>query len=83
MINLTKNETQLARTVQRARERSIIIPTFEQQKNPTLIPQKIAAGLKDTGLWDRIRTRLAYRIMNQVDSAVIVHHMGKNRNNQL
>ncbi|MHA2249715.1 MAG: amino acid permease [Candidatus Kariarchaeaceae archaeon] len=46
-------------------------------------PDAVLIGhTKDTGLWDRIRTRLAYRILNKVDSAVIVYHMPKNSENQ-
>jgi len=52
MIDLTINETQLARSIQRARERGIIIPTFRQQKKPSLIPAAVKAKLKDIGLWD-------------------------------
>jgi len=52
MIDLTVNEEQLARTIQRARERRIIIPTFRQQKNPDLIPEKIGEKLKNIELWD-------------------------------
>jgi cysteine synthase A len=52
VIDLTIHKTQLERTVQRARERNIIVPTFAQQRNPALIPQGIKAGLKDVGLWD-------------------------------
>jgi len=52
MINLTINEEQLERTIKRAREKNIIIPTFEQMKNPELIPDKIKDNLKDVGLWD-------------------------------
>ena len=33
MIDLTINETVLDRVIERAKERNIIIPTFEQQKN--------------------------------------------------
>lgn len=46
------NEEVLARTVKRCREKNIILPTFEQMKNPDLIPQKIKDGLKNIGLWD-------------------------------
>ncbi len=46
MINLTINEKQLERTIKRARERNIIIPTFAEQKNPELIPDKIKDKLK-------------------------------------
>ena len=52
MIDLTINEEQLKRTVKRARERNIVIPTFEQMKNPDLVPQKIKDRLKSVGLWD-------------------------------
>ncbi len=52
MINLKIDEAQLARTVQRARERGIIIPTFKQQKDPSLIPDAIQSKLKKIGLWD-------------------------------
>ncbi len=52
MIDLTINEEQLKRTVQRAKERNIAIPTFEQMKNPDLILRKVKDQLKDVGLWD-------------------------------
>jgi cysteine synthase len=52
MIDLTIDEQQLKRTVQRARERNIIIPTFEQMENPSLIPDGIKKKLRDIGLWE-------------------------------
>lgn len=52
MIDLTINEKQLKKTIERAKEKNIIIPTFEQMKNPELIPDKIKDKLKDIGLWD-------------------------------
>lgn len=60
-IDLTVHKDRLERTVQRVRERNIIIPTFAQQKNPELIPGKIKTELKDIGLWD-IHPRNLYRI---------------------
>ncbi|TXT54620.1 MAG: Pyridoxal-5-phosphate-dependent protein subunit beta [Candidatus Thorarchaeota archaeon] len=51
MIDLTRNEEQLARTVKRCRERNIVIPTFEQLKNPELIPDQIKEELKKIDLW--------------------------------
>lgn len=42
----------LAKTIARARERNIILPTFAQQKDPSLVPAGISARLKDVGLWD-------------------------------
>jgi cysteine synthase len=52
MIDLSIDREQLERTVQRARERNIIIPTFAQMKDPSLIPAEIKKRLKDVGLWD-------------------------------
>jgi cysteine synthase A len=52
MIDLSIHEEQLKRTVQRARERNIIIPTFAQMKNPALIPTGVKAKLANVGLWD-------------------------------
>mgnify|MGYP000866028654 FL=1 len=52
LIDLTVNEDQLKETVELAKERKIIIPTFKQMKNPKLVPDKIKTELKKTGLWD-------------------------------
>ncbi len=61
MIDLTINEEQLERTIQRAREREIIIPTFNQQKNPDKIPKKIREKLRNVELWD-INSHNLFRI---------------------
>lgn len=42
----------LEKTIERARARNIILPTFAQQKDPRLVPAAISARLKDVGLWD-------------------------------
>jgi cysteine synthase A len=52
MIDLTVYQAQLERTVQRARERNIIVPTFAQMKDPALIPDAVKEKLGDVGLWD-------------------------------
>jgi cysteine synthase A len=52
MIDLTVHPEQLKRTVQRARERHIVVPTFAQMKDPSLVPQEVKARLKEIGLWD-------------------------------
>ena len=52
MIDLTINPEALQRTVELARDRNIIIPTFKQQRDPSLIPEKIVDRLKNVGLWD-------------------------------
>ena len=52
MIDLTINSEKLARAVAKAKERNIIIPTFKQQRDPSLIPDAIVSRLKTIGLWD-------------------------------
>ena len=52
LIDLTVDETQLKRTAQAARERSIVIPTFAQMRNPSKVPPAVQERLKHTGLWD-------------------------------
>ncbi len=46
------NEAVLARTAARCRERNIIIPTFAEQKDPSLVPEPIKKRLAGVGLWD-------------------------------
>jgi cysteine synthase len=46
------NEAVLEKTVRLCRERNIIIPTFAEQRDPSLIPEKIRRRLADVGLWD-------------------------------
>ena len=45
MIDLTINDKQLKATIQCAKERHIIIPTFREMKNPDLIPESIKKEL--------------------------------------
>jgi cysteine synthase len=61
MIDLEIIHDRLERTVQRARERDIIIPTFRQMKDPALIPETIRKELAGIGLWD-IHPRNLFRI---------------------
>ncbi|WP_136798208.1 pyridoxal-phosphate dependent enzyme [Desulfosediminicola ganghwensis] len=58
MLDLTINQKGLERAVQRAREKNIIIPTFEQMRNPSLIPEPIRNKLGNLGLWDLDPTNL-------------------------
>jgi len=44
------NEPVLKRTAQRCRERGIVIPTFQQMRNPASIPDAIKAKLKGVGI---------------------------------
>ncbi len=58
MIDLTVYEESLARTVERARERNIVIPTFAMMKDPGLMPDRIKKELKSIGLWDIVPQNL-------------------------
>ncbi|MBN2175532.1 MAG: pyridoxal-phosphate dependent enzyme [Bacteroidales bacterium] len=49
---MSNPEEILQNTIQRCRERHIIIPTYKQMRNPELIPEKIKEKLKRIGLWD-------------------------------
>ena len=51
----------LENTVKRCRERNIIIPTYEQMRDPGRIPPRIVQELKDIGLWD-LHPRNLFRI---------------------
>jgi len=61
MIDLTVMEDRLERVVTRARERNIVIPTFEQMKDPSKTPEKIKKELSGIGLWD-VDPRNLFRI---------------------
>jgi len=52
LINKVTNEKALENAVKIYKERGIILPTFKQQQNPDLIPDKIKDQLKNIGLWD-------------------------------
>ena len=51
-IDLTVYKDRRERAVKRARERGIIIPTFAEMKDPTLIPEPIKKRLKEISLWE-------------------------------
>jgi len=52
MIDLTVHEESLARTVRRAKERNILLPTFAEMKHPETLPEEIKERLAKAGLWD-------------------------------
>lgn len=60
-IDLTVHEDRLKNSIQRARERNIIIPTFAQMRDPDRMPEKIKEELAGLGLWD-VNPRNLYRI---------------------
>lgn len=58
---MTDSDQILARTIQRCRERNIIIPTYRQMRNPGEVPPEIQTGLKGIGMND-INPRNLFRI---------------------
>ncbi len=58
---MTDRERVLANTVQRCRERDIIIPTYAEMRDPSLVLPGIRAELADIGLWD-LHSRNLYRL---------------------
>jgi cysteine synthase A len=60
-IDLTIYEDRRERAIKRVRERNIIIPTFAQMRDPSLVPDKIKEELAGIGLWD-LNPRNLFRI---------------------
>jgi cysteine synthase len=52
MINLKLNDKARKNNIRRCKEKTIVIPTFAQMKNPDSAPSKIKEQLKKVGLWD-------------------------------
>lgn len=52
MLDLTINQENLDKNIQKAKENNIIIPTFAMMRNPELIPEKIKERLGEVGVWD-------------------------------
>jgi cysteine synthase len=46
------DEAVLSRTVERFRERRILLPTFAQMRDPSAAPEPIKRRLNDVGMWD-------------------------------
>ena len=60
-IDLTIEKSRRANAIKRAKERSIVIPTYAQMKDPSKIPANVKDELKNIGLWD-IHPRNLFRI---------------------
>jgi cysteine synthase A len=69
------HEEVLAKTIQRCRERGIVIPTFAQMRDPDLIPASVKARLPDVGLWDVDPINL-FRITWKNDPASGLYNQG-------
>jgi len=52
IIDKVTNQKALENAIKRFKERGIILPTFKQQQNPELVPDKVKEKLKSVGLWD-------------------------------
>jgi len=46
------NKEVLKKTINRCKEKGIVLPTFAQMKDPTKVPDFIKSKLKGVGLWD-------------------------------
>ncbi len=71
----TINEAVLEKTVQRCRERNIVIPTFAQQRDPSTVPSWVKERLPDVGLWDLDPVNL-FRITWKNDPATGLYNSG-------
>ena len=61
MIDLTVHPDQMKASADRCAERGIVVPTFAQMKDPSLVPADVRAELADVGLWD-VHPRNLFRI---------------------
>ena len=52
MIDLSVNKESLKHNIENARKNNVILPTYEEMKDPGKIPAKIQEKLKNVGLWD-------------------------------
>ena len=52
IVNKVVNPDVRKKAIDRFSERNIILPTFAQMKDPSLIPEKIKSKLKNIGLWE-------------------------------
>ena len=61
MINLETNDSQRKKNIQRCKEKGILLPTYAQMRDPSLIPASIVNELKSIGLWD-VHSRNLFRV---------------------
>ncbi len=61
MIDLSINEAQRKKNIERCRDKGIILPTFAQMRDPAKIPASIKDELKGIGLWD-VHSRNLFRV---------------------
>ena len=60
-IDLSINESQRKKNIQRCREKGILLPTYAQMRDPSKIPDSVQSELKGIGLWD-VHSRNLFRV---------------------
>lgn len=61
MIDLQVNEAQRKKNIARCKEKGILLPTFAQMRDPSLIPESVKKELSGIGLWD-VHPRNLFRV---------------------
>ena len=61
MINLQIDERARRRNIKGCKEKGILLPTFEQMRDPSRIPTGIVEELRHIGLWD-VHSRNLFRV---------------------
>lgn len=61
MIDLRIDEKARNKNIQRCKEKGIILPTYEQMRDPSKIPPQYKDELKKIGLWD-VHSRNLFRV---------------------
>lgn len=52
MIDLRIDEKARRKNIERCKEKGIVLPTYEQMRDPSKVPQQYKNELKNIGLWD-------------------------------
>lgn len=61
MIDLKVDEKARKKNIQRCKDNNILLPTYEQMRDPSKVPQSVKDELKGIGLWD-VHSRNLFRV---------------------
>jgi cysteine synthase len=61
MIDLRVDEQARKKNIERCKKNGIVLPTYEQMRDPSKIPQSVKDELKGIGLWD-VHSRNLFRV---------------------
>lgn len=61
MIDLRIDEKARRKNIERCKQNNIILPTYEQMRDPSKVPQSVRDELKNIGLWD-VHSRNLFRV---------------------